>query len=76
MRPVEILAKLGTIVYANPGAPVTMSTSHCAQEIIEAIITALAPALGESSPVMSSANEAVRSAILRSASCLRSKILS
>ena len=44
MRPVEILAKLGTIVYANPGAPVTMSTSHCAQEIIEAIITALAPA--------------------------------
>ena len=44
MRPVEIIAKRGTIVWANDGAPVTMSTSHCAQEIIEAIIVALAPA--------------------------------
>jgi N-methylhydantoinase B len=44
MRPVEIVAKRGTIVWAEDGAPVTMSTSHCAQEIIEAIVTALAPA--------------------------------
>ena len=43
-RPVEILAKPGTIVLANPGAPVTMSTSHCAQEIIEAIVVALSEA--------------------------------
>ena len=47
MRPIEIVAKPGTIVLANEGAPVTMSTSHCAQEIIEAIITALAPACPE-----------------------------
>ena len=44
MRPVEIVAKRGTIVWAEDGAPVTMSTSHCAQEIVEAIVTALAPA--------------------------------
>ena len=44
MRPVEILARAGTIVLSNPGAPVTMSTSHCAQEIIEAIVVALSGA--------------------------------
>lgn len=44
MRPVEITAREGSIVWAKPGAPVTMSTSHCAQEIIEAIVVALAPA--------------------------------
>ena len=44
MRPVSIIARQGTIVWANPGAPVTMSTSHCAQEIIEAIVTALSAA--------------------------------
>ncbi len=44
MRPVEIVAKRGTIVWAEDGAPVTLSTSHCAQEIIEAVVTALAPA--------------------------------
>jgi N-methylhydantoinase B len=44
MRPVEIIAKPGTIVWANPGAPVAMSTSHCAQEIIEAVVDALADA--------------------------------
>jgi N-methylhydantoinase B len=31
-------------VWANPGAPVTLATNHCAQEILEAIIKALAPA--------------------------------
>jgi len=44
MRPVSILLRPGTIVSPNPGAPVTMSTSHCAQEIIEAMVTALSSA--------------------------------
>ena len=47
MRPVEIVAKRGTIVWSDDWAPVTMSTSHCGQEIIEAVVTALAPACPE-----------------------------
>jgi N-methylhydantoinase B len=43
-RPVEVIAREGTIVWAEPGAPVTLCTSHCGQEIIEAIVRALAPA--------------------------------
>ena len=43
-RPLHVVAKPGTIVWANEGAPVTMCTSHCSNEIIEAIIVALAPA--------------------------------
>jgi N-methylhydantoinase B len=43
-RPVTVIAKPGTVVWANPGAPVTLATNHCAQEILEAIIKALAPA--------------------------------
>jgi N-methylhydantoinase B len=43
-RPLEVIAKPGTVVWANEGAPVTLATNHCGQEIIEAIITALAPA--------------------------------
>jgi N-methylhydantoinase B len=43
-RPIEVIAKPGTIVWANEGAPVTLATNHCGQEIIEAIIRALAPA--------------------------------
>ncbi len=43
-RPIEVIARPGTVVWANPGAPVTLSTNHCGQEIIEAIIKALAPA--------------------------------
>src|SRR5262249_58643544 len=42
--PLTITAKPGTVVWANPGAPVTLATNHCAQEILEAIIKALAPA--------------------------------
>ena len=38
-------AKQGTVVWPNPPAPVTLCTNHCAQEIVEAIIKALAPAL-------------------------------
>ena len=47
MRPVTIRARQGTVVWANEGAPVAMSTSHCAQEIIEAIVVALADACPE-----------------------------
>jgi N-methylhydantoinase B len=43
-RPITVLAKPGTVVWANPGAPVTLATNHCAQEILEAIVKALAPA--------------------------------
>ncbi len=46
-RPLTVLARPGTIVWAEEGAPVTMCTSHCANEIIEAVIVALAPACPE-----------------------------
>ncbi len=46
-RPLEIIAKPGTVVWANPGAPVTLATNHCAQEILEAIVKALAPSCPE-----------------------------
>ncbi len=44
LRPVKVVAREGSLAWASPGAPVTLSTSHCAQEIIEAIVRALAPA--------------------------------
>ena len=43
-RPLSLQVKEGTIVCPRPGAPVTLCTNHCGQEIIEAIIRALAPA--------------------------------
>jgi N-methylhydantoinase B len=43
-RPIELIAKPGTIVWADEGLPLTLCTSHCGQEIIEAIVKALAPA--------------------------------
>ncbi len=46
-RPIKVIAKPGTVVWANPGAPVTLATNHCAQEILEAIIKALAPSCPE-----------------------------
>ena len=46
-RPLKVMLKEGTIVWAREGAPVTMCTSHCSNEIIEAIIVALAPACPE-----------------------------
>ena len=46
-RPLKVVLKEGTIVWAREGAPVTMCTSHCSNEIIEAIIVALAPACPE-----------------------------
>ncbi len=45
IRPVNVIAPKGLIVNANPPAPVCMSTNHCAEEIIEAIFKALAPAV-------------------------------
>ncbi|HUA76707.1 MAG TPA: hydantoinase B/oxoprolinase family protein [Acetobacteraceae bacterium] len=46
-RPLSVTARPGTIVWAEPPAPVTLCTSHCSNEIIEAVITALAPACPE-----------------------------
>ncbi|HEX3885797.1 MAG TPA: hydantoinase B/oxoprolinase family protein [Stellaceae bacterium] len=46
-RPVKVIAKEGTVVWARPGAPVTLATNHCGQEIIEAIVKALAPSCPE-----------------------------
>jgi N-methylhydantoinase B len=46
-RPLTLKVKEGTIVCPRPGAPVTLCTNHCGQEIIEAIIRALAPACPE-----------------------------
>src|SRR5207245_7236169 len=43
-RPVKVVARQGTIVWPYPPAPVTLATNHCAQDIAEAIIRALAPA--------------------------------
>jgi N-methylhydantoinase B len=46
-RPITVIAREGTVVWARPGAPVTLATNHCAQEILEAIVKALAPACPE-----------------------------
>jgi N-methylhydantoinase B len=43
-RPLRVIAREGTVVWAKAPAPVTLCTNHCAQEIAEAIIKALAPA--------------------------------
>ena len=43
-RPLTVIAKAGTVVWANPPAPLTLCTNHCAQEIAEAVIKALARA--------------------------------
>ncbi len=43
-RPLTVVARQGTVVWAHPPAPMTLCTNHCAQEIAEAVIKALAPA--------------------------------
>jgi N-methylhydantoinase B len=43
-RPITVKARPGTVVWADPGRPVTLATNHCGQEILEAIVKALAPA--------------------------------
>lgn len=45
MRAITVIAPNGLIVNCNPPAPVCMSTSHCAEEIVEAVFKALAPAV-------------------------------
>ncbi|MDB5615906.1 hydantoinase B/oxoprolinase family protein [Tardiphaga sp.] len=42
LRPLTVIARQGTIVWADPDRPVTMCTSHPSNEIVEAIIKALA----------------------------------
>ena len=44
-RPVTVKARQGTVVWPFPPAPVTLATNHCAQEIAEAMIKALAQEL-------------------------------
>ncbi len=46
-RPVSVKAKRGTIVWSKDNAPVTMCTSHCSNEICEAIVVALSRACPE-----------------------------
>jgi N-methylhydantoinase B len=41
LRPLRVVAKQGTIVWADPGRPVTLCTSHPSNEIVEAIIKAM-----------------------------------
>lgn len=41
LRPLKVVAKQGTIVWADPDRPVTMCTSHPSNEIVEAVIKAL-----------------------------------
>lgn len=40
-RPLEVVARQGTVVWAEETRPVTMCTSHCSNEIVEAIIRAM-----------------------------------
>lgn len=49
-RPIEIIAPVGTVVNPAEPAPVTLSTLHCASEIISAILKACASAAPEKIP--------------------------
>ena len=46
-RALTIVAREGTVVWAREGAPVTLCTSHCSNEIVEAVIDALQGACPE-----------------------------
>jgi N-methylhydantoinase B len=41
LRALQVIAKQGTVVWADPGRPVTLCTSHPSNEIVEAIVKAL-----------------------------------
>ena len=41
-RAMTVIVKQGTVVWPNPPAPTTMCTSHCGQDIAEAMVKALA----------------------------------
>jgi N-methylhydantoinase B len=47
LRPLKVLAKQGTVVWADPGRPVTLCTSHPSNEIVEAIVKALSASCPE-----------------------------
>jgi N-methylhydantoinase B len=47
LRPLTVVARQGTIVWADPGRPVTLCTSHPSNEIVEAIVKALAQSCPE-----------------------------
>src|SRR6201996_6246394 len=42
LRPLSLVLKRGTLVYCDDGLPVTLCTSHPSNEIIEAVVTAMA----------------------------------
>lgn len=46
-RPLKVIAREGSIVWAHEGRPVTLCTSHCSNEIVESIIRALQNAAPE-----------------------------
>jgi N-methylhydantoinase B len=41
LRPLKVIARQGTVVWADPGRPVTLCTSHPSNEIVEAVVKAL-----------------------------------
>jgi N-methylhydantoinase B len=47
LRPLKVIAKQGTVVWADPGRPVTLCTSHPSNEIVEAIIKAMSESCPE-----------------------------
>lgn len=47
LRALKVIAKQGTIVWADPGRPVTLCTSHPSNEIVEAIVKALSASCPE-----------------------------
>src|SRR3954449_812567 len=47
LRPLKVIAKQGTIVWADPGRPVTLCTSHPSNEIVEAIVKAFSASCPE-----------------------------
>jgi len=47
LRALKVIARQGTIVWADPGRPVTLCTSHPSNEIVEAIVKALSASCPE-----------------------------
>jgi N-methylhydantoinase B len=47
LRPLNVIARQGTVVWADEGRPVTLCTSHPSNEIVEAIVKALSASCPE-----------------------------
>jgi N-methylhydantoinase B len=47
LRPLKVIARQGTVVWADPGRPVTLCTSHPSNEIVEAIVKAMSQSCPE-----------------------------